>query len=74
MNGKNTTPYRLGDHNLEFLRRINENAYKAGKIPFKELSLDNVLSAVYKFFELNNDSYLALLEIVGKMEAQRNGS
>lgn len=71
---KNTIPYRLSNETLSFLRRINENAYNYGKISYGEISLDKLLKAVYTYFKLNNDRYLELLEIVGKMEEQKNGS
>lgn len=70
---KNTIPYRMSEKNIKFLRRINENSYKADKIPFKKISLDRIISHIRTFFELDNESYLRLLDVVGKGEVKKNG-
>jgi len=71
---KNKVAYKLSDASKIFLRKLNENAYKAGHIPYGDISLDDLLMSIYYYFKLNNDRYLELLEIVGKMKEQKNVS
>lgn len=73
MKEKNTVPYRLSQETLEFLKRINENAYIKKEIPYVQISLDDLLKSIYKYFQINNKSYQELLLIVGKDWRNKNG-
>jgi len=69
---KNNTPIKMSEENSAFLRRLNHNCHKEDKI-MKDWSRSDLLTAIEKYFKLNNDRYIELVELIGNMEKQ-NGT
>ena len=70
--GKNNTPYKVSEESLAFLRKINENAYKAGLIEYCHISYDDLIRYIHQFFKINNEQYIKLLDLIGKLREEKN--
>lgn len=57
----NSTPTRLSDDNLNFLKRCNTNRIKVGS-ETKTISYSKLLDIIEKYFKDNNDEYLNFIK------------
>jgi hypothetical protein len=67
------TSVKLSDENKIFWDNLNRNCIKTDNI-IKSLSYSDLQSHIEKYFKLNNDRYLELIELIGTMEANKNGT
>lgn len=70
---ENQTSVKFSDENLEFWDKINLNATLVDKTKQFKLSRNDIQEYVVKYFKLNNDGYLELLNLIIKMEKDKNG-
>jgi len=66
------TSVKMSDENLTFWKNLNVNCIKMDKT--KEiLSYSDLQESIVKYFKLNNDRYLELVELIGNLEEKKNG-
>jgi len=66
------TSVKMSDENLTFWKNLNVNCIKTDKT--KEiLSYSDLQESIVKYFKLNNDRYLELVELIGNLEEKKNG-
>lgn len=70
---KNKSSVKMSDENIAFWKKLNVNCIKAEKLT-EILSYSDLQEIIVKYFKANNEKYLELIEIVGKMEDKKNGS
>jgi hypothetical protein len=67
------TSVKFSDENILFWKNLNVNCIKTDKL--KEiLSYSDLQEGVVKYFKLNNHRYLELIELIGNMEENKNGT
>ena len=67
------TSTKMCDSNIEFWKRLMVNSIKTDKIS-EILSYSDTQEIIVNYFKLNNDRYLELINLVGKMEKTKNGN
>lgn len=70
---KNKTSVKMSDENISFWKKLNVNCIKANKLTDIK-SYSDLQEAVVKYFKMNNDRYIELIEVVQLMEERKNGS
>ena len=70
---KNKTSVKMSEENIAFWKKLNVNCIKANKIT-EILSYSDLQEAVVRYFKMNNDRYIELIEVVQLMEERKNGS
>lgn len=66
------TSTKMSDSNIEFWKRLMVNSIKTDKIS-EILSYSDTQEIIVNYFKLNNDRYLELISLVGKMEKTKHG-
>lgn len=65
------TSTKMSEDNRDFWKKLNKNAIISGKID-EAVSFSAVQEVVVKYFKMNNDRYLELIELMG--ETKNNGN
>lgn len=67
---KNKIPVRMSEENIQFYHKLNDNCIKKDALSSKTIKTPSDLqTAIVKYFKLNNNRYLELIELIGNMEA-----
>jgi septin family protein len=67
------TSVKMSDENRIFWKNLNINCIKTNHLR-EIISYSDLQETVVKYFKLNNDRYLELIELVGKMGENQNGN
>jgi septin family protein len=67
------TSVKMSDENVMFWKNLNINCIKTNHLR-EIISYSDLQETVVKYFKLNNDRYLELIELVGKMGENQNGN
>jgi len=70
---KNKTSVKFSEDNIQFWKNLNVNCIKTDKLK-DILSYSDLQEGIVKYFKLNNNRYLELIELIGNMEAHKNGT
>lgn len=63
---------KMSEENINFWKNLNVNCIKTDNL--KEIiSYSDLQTSVVKYFKLNNDKYLELIELIGSMKEKKNG-
>lgn len=69
---KSKVSIRMSDENLEFYRRLNDNCIKKDALNSRTIKTpSNLQQAIVKYFKLNNDRYLELIQLIAQMEEKK---
>jgi hypothetical protein len=69
---KSKVSIKMSDENLDFYRRLNDNCIKKDVLTSKNIKTPSSLQqAIVKYFKLNNDRYLELIQLIGQMEDKK---
>jgi hypothetical protein len=64
---------KMSDENISFWKNLNVNCIKTDQL--KDIvSYSDLQEGIVKYFKLNNNRYLELVELIGNMEAHKNGT
>jgi len=66
------TSVKMSQENIKFWKNLNVNAIKTDKLK-DILSYSDLQEVVVKYFKLNNDRYLELINSINNMEGSKHG-
>lgn len=70
---KNKISVKMADVNLEFYKKGNLNVTLIDKSKQFNLTPSDFQEYIVKYFKLNNNRYLELIELIRNMEANKHG-
>lgn len=69
---KNKISIKMSKENLDFYRKLNDNCIKKDALTSQTIKTPSDLQqAIVKYFKLNNDRYLELIQLIGNMETKK---